>query len=290
MIKRGGHVVDIGAHVGYMTLLAASRVGPEGSVLAIEAHPGNFALLQDNIVRNDIPQARAIHGAAWRCSGETLTLTVSPDNSGDHRVFRREHATQTLEVPAIALDDLLADHRRVDVVKIDAQGTDHVALEGMRRTLARCRSIVLIEFWPPGIEEFGDRPADVLAFYRSLGYDIAMLEAPGLASDAPLEIIVENARRCAGEFCTLLLQPKPDVAGPAVDEAPNYLLTRGPVAGPRSALGPAGPLVRRLALRAMRPYTAYQETLDREILRSLRELSSRVATLEHRYGGSPPER
>jgi FkbM family methyltransferase len=271
-----------------MTLLSAARVGPEGSVLAVEAHPGNFALLQDNIAQNRVAQARAVQGAAWRCTGETLTLTVSHGNSGDHRVFRREAATETIDVPSIALDDLLGDDSSIDVVKIDAQGTDHVALEGMQRTVARCRPIVLVEFWPPGIEEFGDRPVDILAFYRGLGYDIVILEAPGLSSDAPLEMIVEFARRCAGEYCTLVLQPTPGAAAPAVDEAMSYILARGPVAGPRSVLGPAGPFVRRLALRAMQPYTSYQKVLDREILHALCELSRRLDALERRDLEGPP--
>jgi FkbM family methyltransferase len=290
LIKRGAHVVDIGAHVGYMTLLAAARVGPDGSVLAIEAHPGNVALLRENITQNGLTQAEAIHGAAWRRSGETLALTVSPDNSGDHRVFRREGATETIEVPSVALDDLLADDQCIDVVKIDAQGTDHVAVEGMQRTLARCRPVMLVEFWPPGIEEFGDGPADVLGFYRGLGYDIAMLEAPGLSSDAPLEMIVDHARRCPGEFCTLVLQPMRRATSPPVDEVVEYLLTRGPVSGPRSALGPAGPLVRRLALRAMKPYTAYQQVVDGAIVRGLHELSRRLEALEGGDGQRPSKR
>jgi len=289
LIRRGAHVVDIGAHVGYMTLLAAGRVGPGGSVLAIEAHPGNVALLQENIAQNGLTQAAAIHGAAWRHSGETLTLSVNPDNSGDHRAFRREGATQTIEVSSIAVDDLVADDC-IDVVKIDAQGTDHVAVEGMQRTLSRCRPVMLVEFWPGGIEEFGDRPTDVLAFYRGLGYDIVILEAPALSSEAPFEMIVDHARRCQGGFCTLVLQPKRRATSPPVDEAATNLLSRGPVPGPRSALGPAGPLVRRLALRAMKPYTAYQRMVDAEIVHGLHELSRRVEALESDDERRPPQR
>lgn len=207
LIRRGGHVVDIGAHVGYMTLLASACAGPEGSVLAVEAHAGNFALLHENVARNRLPQARVIHGAAWRNSGEPRTLTVSLENSGDHRVFRREGATDTIEVRSVALDELIGAHGRVDVVKVDTQGTDHVAIEGMLATIARCRPVMLVEFWPPGIEEFGDRPADVLCFYRDLGYEIRMLEVPGLARDASIEALTERARQCPGEYCTLVLQP-----------------------------------------------------------------------------------
>ena len=207
LIRRGANVVDIGAHVGYMTMLAAARVGSEGTVLAIEAHSGNFALLRENVARNGLSQVRAVHAAAWRSSGELRTLTVSPDNSGDHRVFLRSGATDVSQVQTVAIDELIAADRRIDVVKIDTQGTDHIAIEGMRNTIARCHPVVVVEFWPPGIDEFGDNPTSVLAFYRNLGYGITILEAPGLGPDAPDTELIDKTLRCPGEFCTLVLQP-----------------------------------------------------------------------------------
>jgi FkbM family methyltransferase len=221
LLRPGATFVDVGAHAGYMTLLGAARVGAGGDVLAVEAHPGNFALLRENIERNGQGQVRAVHAAAWDSSGGMRTVTVSQENSGDHRAFRRADAMDTIEVPSTAIDDLVGDARQIEVVKIDTQGTDHVVVRGMRKTLARCRPVLLVEFWPEGIEEFGDEPGEVLASYRRIGYDIAVLEAPGLRSDSSLESIVQRALACPGAYCTLLLTPaepqrsgfKPDVVG-----------------------------------------------------------------------------
>jgi FkbM family methyltransferase len=208
-----------------MTLLGAARVGPGGRVLAVEAHPGNYALLQENIRRNGHQQVRAVHAAAWDASGDMRTVTVSQENSGDHRAFRRANALETVEVPAMAIDDLVGDDRRVEVAKIDTQGTDHVVVRGMRKTIARCRPVLLVEFWPEGIREFGDQPAAVLDGYRRIGYDIAVLEAPGLRPDASLEAIVQGALACPGAYCTLLLTPA-DTRPPGIMPGVVGALTR----------------------------------------------------------------
>jgi FkbM family methyltransferase len=279
LIQPGANVLDIGAHVGYMTLLASARVGASGSVLAVEANRENFELLRANLTNNGAGHARAVHGAAWRQSGETLTMSVSPENSGDHRVFRRAGAERVIDVPAVAIDDLISDDWRVDVVKVDVQGTDHVAIEGMQRTIERHHPTMLVEFWPEGIEEFGDSPAQALALYRQLGYEISMLEQPGIQRTATLENIVDAARSCPGEFCTLLLKPT-DVAQSRVGGTVGSLIARGPVPGRHSALGPLGPLARKLALRAMKPYTVHQRAVDAELARDVLDLSRRVDVLE----------
>jgi FkbM family methyltransferase len=280
LIRSGSHVIDIGAHVGYLTLLAAARTGANGSVLAIEADPTNFELLRANLELNAVSWVTPVHAAAWRRSGETLTMTISPDNSGDNRVFLRDGAEQTVDVPSVAVDELIPGDWHVDVVKVDTQGTDHVAIEGMRTTIGRCHPTVLVEFWPLGIEEFGDDPVQVLGLYRGLGYEIAMLEEPTLSPEAPVRRIVEAARRCQSEYCTLLLRHEAGPAKRLTGDAVESLLDRGPVPGPHSALGRLGPIARRLALRVMRPYTAHQRVLDRELLSDLRELSRRVDALE----------
>ena len=76
------------------------------------------------------------------------------------------------------LDEVLGPHTRVDVVKVDIQGMDHAALEGMADTLRRNQPTVLAEFAPLLIAAFGDEPTSVLALYRSLGFSVAPLEQP----------------------------------------------------------------------------------------------------------------
>jgi FkbM family methyltransferase len=204
MLARGMTFVDIGAHVGYMSLVAAAAVGPTGRGIALEPAPGNFELLQANLLRNGASGVVAIPAAAWNETGR-VPFSLSDVNTGDHRAYARPGA-ETLEVPGYALDDIIPDDLTVDVVKVDAQGTDHLALQGMARTLARCRPSLLVEYWPPGISELGDDPLAVLAVYRDLGFRIGVLGAddPGPAS---LERILEVAQASPGSFCNLVLRP-----------------------------------------------------------------------------------
>ena len=175
-LRRGMTVVDVGAHVGYYTLLAARAVGRRGRVIAVEPHPINAALLRENVVRNRARNVQVIEAAAWSESAR-LMLEPSPEqNTGDNRIVRAGASGDALEVDAVVLDEVLADID-VGVVKVDAQGTDHLALAGMEQALRRCRPVLFVEFWPDGIRIFGDDPACVIASYQSLGFRLTM---PGL--------------------------------------------------------------------------------------------------------------
>jgi FkbM family methyltransferase len=204
LLAPGMVFVDIGAHVGYMTLLAAGAVGPSGRGIALEPAPGNFELLQANLLWNGITNVVAVPAAAWNETGP-VAFSLSDVNTGDHRAYARPD-TETLRVPGYSLDDIIPAQLSVDVVKVDAQGTDHLALQGMVRTLFRCRPVLLVEYWPPGIEELGDNPLAVLAFYRDLRYGIRVLGDDDLGPDAPLERIHEAALSSPGSFCTLVLR------------------------------------------------------------------------------------
>jgi FkbM family methyltransferase len=197
--------------VGYFALLAARCVGPKGKVLAVEPAPGNFALLRANVERVGAHQVSTVNAAAWRDAG-SVELLLSRENTGDNRVLGvgeapgANGAATTVSVPAVKLDDLLAaDH--VDFVLLDTQGSERAVLEGMRRTIARDRPRLQVEFWPHGIREFGDDPAELAGFYRGLGYQLSVLgteeQIDGNGTD-----LVELAQARPGGFCTLVLTPR----------------------------------------------------------------------------------
>ena len=110
------------------------------------------------------------------------------------------------DVPAVALDERLA-RLPVSLVKIDAQGTDHIALEGIRQTLTRCRPVVFTEFWPQGIREFGDDPVEVVAGYRQLGYRITMIGFDADFATWPAAEIVKAADGFPFGTTGLVLRP-----------------------------------------------------------------------------------
>jgi FkbM family methyltransferase len=187
-LRQGGHALNVGANVGFMTLVMSHAVGPEGLVIAIEPEPFNFSLLWENVRRNRASNVLPIHAAAGEETG-SIRLNLSPDNSGDHRTARHPVGVSSIEVPVIALDDLLEDVL-IDVVAIDAQGFDHRIVRGMAKLVARCRPPMLVEFWPTGILELGESPASVIDEYRDLGYRVELFSSSLDVTGLPAEEIV----------------------------------------------------------------------------------------------------
>jgi FkbM family methyltransferase len=206
-LRPGMHVLNLGAHIGYFALLAGREVGSGGAVTAIEAEPGNFSLLKENVRRSKLGNIRVVHGAVSDHPG-TLEMSLSPTNTGDHRAYGYDGATGTVTVPAVTVDDVLEPDWRVDFVFADIQGTEHVAMRGMRRTVERWHPPMLLEFWPQGIREFGDDPVEVLGGYRELGYSFDVVGRE-VGADAEIDAIIAAAEPDGpGGFGTLLMRPK----------------------------------------------------------------------------------
>jgi len=206
LLAPGMTFVDIGAHVGYHTLLALQLVGHAGRIVAVEPEPNNFALLVANLMAHGAINVQPVASAAWSASG-SVDLQVSSQNSGDHRVYRKA-GPGAVRVPSLALDELLAFEPAVNVVKSDIQGADHIAIRGMEATIARCQPVILAEFWPAGIIAFGDDPILALEYYRSLGFGVSLLESPWIPSRAAGALFVSAADALPGGFGTLILRPR----------------------------------------------------------------------------------
>lgn len=206
-LRAGMHVLDIGANIGYHTLLCAECVGPEGRVIALEPEPNNFALLCANVWHARVTHVEPLRVAAAAYNGRVM-LSLLPNNTGDHRTFPNATHGEGVAVPCMRVDDLLNPATVIDFVKLDIQGSDHYAIQGLERTLARTRPPVVVEFWPHGIREMGDEPTDVLRYYRSLGYTLSLLETPSVDYTRMSDIaLVDAASAVAGGFGTLLLRP-----------------------------------------------------------------------------------
>ena len=206
LTREGMTVLDVGAHCGYFTLLLAKLVGPSGTVLAVEADPGNHALLKENLKAAGAANVTTVQGAAWSSGGETLPFTLCPENTGDHRSYSWESGREVVEVESVTIDDITQELESVDLVKLDTQGTEHRAVEGMTATIERARPTLVVEFWPLGIRDLGDRPEEVIELYRSLGFELEVVGGGGDAVDT--KDLVEAADRSPTGFLNLILRPK----------------------------------------------------------------------------------
>ncbi len=208
-LAHGSVAVDVGANIGYMTLLAARAVGPTGTVIAVEPHPDNVALLRANIDRNGLTdRVRIIDAVAWDEAG-VIELSECADNTGDHRVQTLQDERNVLQVAAIRLDDVVPKNIQIAVIKLDTQATEHRVLAGATTLLKRDRPVIISEFWPQGLRERGDDPLEVLAMFRAFGYELEVPDEPELAhlSDAVLTESIHLRPAPSGGFTTLRLQP-----------------------------------------------------------------------------------
>ena len=178
-LHSGDVVLDVGANLGYYTLLFARRVGHTGKVFAFEPDPDNFSLLQANIARNGYDNVILVRKAASDLSG-TAQLYRSADNQGDHRLYDTDGKRPSVAVESITLDEFFADYSGpIHLVKIDIQGTESAALDGMVGLLRRCGPVTLAtEFWPLGLRRAGSSAERYLAQLTKLGLRLYHINEP----------------------------------------------------------------------------------------------------------------
>jgi FkbM family methyltransferase len=150
--KQGDIVVDIGAHIGHYTLIASKRVGTNGKVVAIEAHPGNFEMLNRNIKLNRLTNVIPLNYAAY--SKETKVKLYVPDEESGYTIYHtlmERTGKKFVEVDAITLDYLLLQLNgiregvvEVNWIKIDVEGVEFEVLKGATNVLSKSKDIALL--------------------------------------------------------------------------------------------------------------------------------------------------
>ncbi len=186
-VEQGMLVVDCGAHIGMHTVVAAKRVGPEGTVIALEPDPVNLKALRVNVEANGVADRVEIVGAAaadrpgsarlhldsnldvsMRATSSVDPRGGFPDGARESRAGS-EALRSSVEVRCVTLDDVLAG-RSVDVAKFDVEGAEVEAVAGMRDSLARANApTVFIECHPSSLARAGTAPLEWIATLRESG-------------------------------------------------------------------------------------------------------------------------
>lgn len=195
-INQGDIVVDIGANIGYYTLLFAQLVGETGRVIAFEPDPDNFALLHKNITLNQYHNVTLVQKAASIENSQTQ-LFLCDENKGMHRLYDSVCCQDSIEVETVCLDDYLPTLvDKVDFVKIDIEGAEYNALQGMQNILRQHQPKLLTEFSPAALFEYGIKPKTYVDFLTSLGFDLYQVGHTLSAIDLPqLETDLEIVNR-----------------------------------------------------------------------------------------------
>ena len=169
-VKKGDVFFDVGANIGWYTLAVASQ---GVKAVAVEAHPRTFQNLKLNVLENQLAGVDLINAAATDKAGTlsfecrkqaTLSKIVGPQSNID--------ASEVVEVAGVRLDELgLASP---DVVKLDVEGAELIALRGMEGFLSSSRPprLLMIELVDSYLGEFGCCIADVVKYLSGFGYEV----------------------------------------------------------------------------------------------------------------------
>ncbi len=172
-LRPGATFVDVGANVGFHSVVACRLVEPTGRVVAFEPEPESAAILRANLWRHSCACALVQQAAASDSAGH---VRLTPDREG--RSGSALSAEGEIEAEAVRLDDVL-DGATVDVLKVDVEGAEPLVLRGAAETIRRSPGIVAVVEFRLERHLDGSEPADVLAYYESLGFSLGLLRPSG---------------------------------------------------------------------------------------------------------------
>lgn len=149
-LQPGDSYFDIGAHVGFFVLCAATLVGENGRIVALEPDTLNFTSLLANVKRNGFQRVTALQAAAWSSTG-TVRFGSPPTASGrsEGRVTEKDFSTKQnsaddeYSVPALRLDDIPGPPP--SVIKMDIEGAETEACKGAKRLLTEQSTVWIVE-------------------------------------------------------------------------------------------------------------------------------------------------
>jgi FkbM family methyltransferase len=176
LLRPGDTFVDVGANVGWYTLIASRAVGETGRVIAFEPAPGSYSLLaqnaKDNGCRNVILESKALSDKRG-----TLRLNIGATNKGHNSIISSSLTKGFVDVEALPLDEYLKDlPGKIDLIKIDTEGAEGFILNGMTQTFRKNpKMAVIMEYFPTLIRKAGFDPAAILHDFYRQGYTVRII-------------------------------------------------------------------------------------------------------------------
>jgi FkbM family methyltransferase len=167
-------VLDIGANIGFYSILFSRLAGETGHVIAFEPDALNFRHLSANTKKYaNVTVCQLACGEKT----EKLQLYLSDKFNVDHQTFDGGEGRKCVEIQSVSIDDYLNNSEKVDFIKIDVQGYDFYAIKGAVETINNSSSIVILgELWPYALDKAGVRPNEYLKLLESLGLSVQIPE------------------------------------------------------------------------------------------------------------------
>ena len=148
-------------------------------MIAFEPHPGNRELLEENVARNEAGNVTVVDAAVSDSAGR-MTLQISPFNTGDHRLYRKDSGSGSgVSTEVVSIDGWCEQNgiERVDMVKIDVQGAEARVIQGMDRMMACSPGMnIILEYTPWMLREAGDDPLELLNALVDRGFSLSIID------------------------------------------------------------------------------------------------------------------
>jgi FkbM family methyltransferase len=170
-LQPGDCFVDVGANIGYFTVLAGAVVGEQGSVWAFEPDPANFALLASNISLNGLQDRVHPLQAGLSDQAGAGELYLSETNFGDHQIYAGDEARESFSITLHRGADFLQDKlSRIDLLKVDTQGSETQVIAGLLPLLLRSGEglRIMIELTPHSLRQAGSRGRELIGLLAQL--------------------------------------------------------------------------------------------------------------------------
>lgn len=146
-VQAGDTVLDVGANIGYVSLLLARQVGPRGRVVAFEPVPQNIACFRRNLEVNRLEHVWLLECAASDKRGEAVMRIAENPATASLMWHRNDPSAKEFTIQTVAIDELVeaGELGYPSFIKIDVEGAEGPALQGMRRTLSAAKPKVFVE-------------------------------------------------------------------------------------------------------------------------------------------------
>jgi len=197
---------DVGAHVGYFTLLAAALVRPAGGVHAFEPDPECFSHLAQNV--KGWPQIQIDRVAVGDRTGiTTFYRSPRPEETGWGTILPSGESRPEVPTPVTTLDEYFSRNpaQRLDAIKLDVEGAEHRVLRGAEETIDRHRPVIFFEVNEACLRRDGRTSGDLIRFFLQRRYSVAGMREARTAGVSLMVAIPEEKEYLGDQISELLV-------------------------------------------------------------------------------------
>jgi FkbM family methyltransferase len=194
LVKPRQRVIEVGANMGYHTVAMARAIGPGGDLHAVEANPQALELLRATLTVNGLNEVVTVHPVAALDKPGEVEFAADPHHIGSgHWAWSAgaENYSTRFTVPAVTLDALLLDRLgRVDLLRMDAEGSEPQVLRGAEQLIANSPNLRIVTEWSPGMMVVRTDIAALVAWLESMGFRFWRIGRLGRLDPVPARHLV----------------------------------------------------------------------------------------------------